>query len=401
MYRYVVTGETNRLLTRLALLRRQLDSRGVVPRRWLARLRREIEAEAVAASVAMAGVPVTVEQVRHVLAGQVPPTISVSVAAATTGYRDAMTFVSQCAEAPGFVWRADLFGALHARISRSARSGGASEYRHLKVVVGSRGRVTGIAPEPERIPELLDDLAAWLGDTENTSVSIPVRAALAHIRLAGIRPFADGNGAVAHLVASLVMLRGRYRQPEFTGLEAWWGAHRDEYATAFDCLRGRWRPTADVTRFVDRYVRALVAHVEARSRRNAIEFAIWVALEDTATEDLDGAPRLTEALFDAFFGRSVTNRHYRSLVEVGAATAANDLRRLEASGLLSSLGAGSTTSYVGTARLLAAVATAAGMASPDVAAPLEDQRSAVIAGVAGSLRLGPGLSAGELGRPNR
>ena len=40
----------------------QLDYRGPVPRSWAGRLRRDLEAEAVAASTSMEGVPVTVEE---------------------------------------------------------------------------------------------------------------------------------------------------------------------------------------------------------------------------------------------------------------------------------------------------------------------------------------------------
>ncbi len=51
----------------------QLDYRGPIPRAWAGRLRRDLEAEAVAASTSMEGVPVTVEEVHRILAGDRPP----------------------------------------------------------------------------------------------------------------------------------------------------------------------------------------------------------------------------------------------------------------------------------------------------------------------------------------
>jgi Fic family protein len=205
------------------------------------------------------------------------------------------------------------------------------------------------------------------------------------VRVAGIHPFSDGNGRVARILASMVMYRGGFRLPEFTSLEEWWGAHLTRYYEALACLGEAWDPDADVTPFVRAHVRAQVTQVEALSLRHATERAVWTALEDNVTEDLSGPPRWADALFDAFFGRGVSNRYYRALAGVGAATAASDLRRLTSAGLLATIGAGRSTSYEGTPRLVAAVASAAGLAPPDRHAPLEAQRSAVLEGLAGRL----------------
>ena len=63
-----------------------LDYRGPIPRTWAGRLRRDLEAEAVAASTSMEGVPVTVEEVHHILAGDRPDQIREEDAALVLGY---------------------------------------------------------------------------------------------------------------------------------------------------------------------------------------------------------------------------------------------------------------------------------------------------------------------------
>jgi hypothetical protein len=52
--------------------RLRLDRAAALSRRWVGRLRRDLEAEAVAASVRMEQVPVTVDEVRRILAGEGP-----------------------------------------------------------------------------------------------------------------------------------------------------------------------------------------------------------------------------------------------------------------------------------------------------------------------------------------
>lgn len=377
-------------VSRLETLRRMLDGRGVLPRRWQGRLRRDLEVEAVAASTSMEGVPVTVDEVRRILAGDRPRSVSETDAALVAGYRDAMAFVLRRADATGFAWHGELLIAIHDRVMGGDFAAGAGDYRRGQVFVGSPHRGLVYVPPPAaEVAGLVEDLGQWLTAAEARDVPAPVRAAVAHVRLAGIHPFSDGNGRVARILASLVMYRGGYRLPEFTSLEEWWGTHQADYYAAFDCVGAAWQPAADVTAFVRAHVRAQVTQVEALSLRHATERAIWTALEDIATEDLDGAPRLADALFDAFAGRSVTNRYYRALADVGAPTAASDLRRLAAAGLLEAVGAGSSTAYVGTARLVQLVAAAANIEPPDDRAPLAAQRASVVAGLARQLHAAP------------
>lgn len=66
MYKVTLTADIQEAVARLEALRATLDNRGVLPRRWLGRLRRDLEADAVAASTSMEGVPVTVDEVRRI-----------------------------------------------------------------------------------------------------------------------------------------------------------------------------------------------------------------------------------------------------------------------------------------------------------------------------------------------
>lgn len=56
-------------------------------------------------------------------------------------------------------------------------------------------------------------------------------------------------------------------------------------------------------------------------------------LENLLT-DLDLNERITNALWDAFFGRAVTAGYYRTFTEVSAGTATADLKAATAAGLL-------------------------------------------------------------------
>ena len=386
MYSWEITGPIRRDLERIDELARRLDL-GTLPRRWAGRLRRELEAESTAASTGMEGVPVTVEEVRRILAGDRPAAVSEADARLVEGYRDAMSFVLRRADDPGFSWQAELILGIHDRVLAGSYASGAGRFRDGQVFLAIAGEARQVyePPPADRVPALVSALASFAHERQD-DVPAPVLAALIHVRLAGIHPFKDGNGRTARVLASLAMYRGGYTRPEFTSLEEWWGSHRADYYAAFACLGGAWDDTVDVTPFIEAHVHAQRVQADTLSLKEAAERQLWQVLEDIVTEDLGAQPRMADALYDAFFGREVTNRYYRGLSDVSVATATNDLARLEASGLVRSTGAGRSAAYTGTTALVQAVAGASGLGEVPSASPVEDQRAWVVTSLAERIR---------------
>ncbi len=388
MYRFRITTGIERCLHRIESARERLDRVGPLPRVWHGRTRQEIEAEAVAASTRMEGVAVTVDEARRILVGDRPSGVSEQDADLVAGYQEAMRYVLARADDPAFEWHRELMLAVHHRVLAGSFAAEAGRFRQAQnwVVSSDTGLQRYLPPAPDDVPALVDELAAWLQETEFPA---PVASALAHVRLAGIHPFRDGNGRTARVLASLVMYRAGYKRPYFTSLEEWWGRHLDEYYAAFDSLGSEWDPDADVTGFVRVHVCAQAAQVDALSLRNRIEHAVWTVLEDVAVHDLGLRERVTHALYDAFFAREVTNRYYRGMADVSDVTASHDLGRLTTAGLLAQEGAGRSSHYVGTEQLARAVARGA-LGSDERVVPegasREERRDAVLAAIGDRLR---------------
>ena len=379
MYRFSLTPQIERDLSWLTAAHARLSRSGVVSRRWAGRFRRELLAGSVAASSRMEGVLVDADQTRRILAGDRLTTVSADDAALVAGYRDAVLYAMNEATSAGFLWSRRLVLDVHRIAMTASVQAGAGTFRSEPVfVVDGGGMAIYSAPPALPVPQLVDELCEWV----NSSPELPgpVVSAVVHARVVGIHPFADGNGRTARILATLAMVRGGYTMPEFTSLEEWCGAHPRSYYAAFASLGAEWTPGADVTRFIATHVRAQRRQVARLTERLAIEREVWVALEDIVAEDVGLPPRATEALFDAFLGRTVTNRYYRGMVGASVATATNDLAALETAGLLTASGAGRGRSYTGAFRLIALVASAANapvLASPE--ASLDEQRAVVLA----------------------
>jgi len=324
--------------------RERLDRAGPLPRRWEGRLRRDLEAEAVAASVGMEQVPVTVDEVRRILAGERPPNVTDVDQSLVLGYREAMEYVLRRADDLGFRWARELVVALHDRVLGGNYALGAGRLATGPRWVTDRrsGAEVFAPPPPELVPELVDRGCARL---EAGHKHPAIASGWIHVALAAIHPFRDGNGRAARVLASLAMYRGGFQRREFTSLEEWWGHHLGDYYSAFECLGSDFDESADVTPFVLAHVSAQLSQVRALDLRRRVERRIWEALE-SVVEDARLQPRVVNAVWDAFFAREVTPAYYIPLTDVSRATATNDLAAAVASGLLEPRGAGRTRRYV-------------------------------------------------------
>src|SRR5262245_22590124 len=257
--------------------RHRLDSKGPPLRSWDGRLRRDLEAEAVAASTAMEGVPVTLGEVRRILAGDRPPAVSLADRELVEGYRQAMGYVLRRADDPNFRWDRELLVGLHDRVLGGQHEAGAGRLRTVsrRVVNSATGRVVFDVADAASVPALVDAVC----ETMERDLDHPaVAAAWLHVAIAAIHPFQDGNGRVARVLASLAMYRGGFRRREFTSLEEWWGRHLADYYAAFGCLGSRFDPSADVTPFVQVHVTAQLSQVRALDMRERVLRRVYTAM---------------------------------------------------------------------------------------------------------------------------
>ncbi len=300
----------------------RLDER-ILPHRWEGRLRRSLEAEAVAASTSMEGVPVTVDDTLKILAGDAPESVSVKDQALVRGYRDAMKYVQRRADDGSLLWNRELVVGVQDRVAAGELAMGAGRLRTgaAWITNDSTGQTVFEPPPPGAVPDLVDEIGATM---ETADWHPAVAAAWTHVAVATVHPFRDGNGRTARVLASLAMYRGGFRHPAFTSLEEWWGKHPDRYYGAFDCLGSEFDRATDVTPFVSAHVAAQLSQVRALALRQRFEGMLWTALENLL-EDAGLSARLANALYDSFYDRDITTGYYAAMIDASSATARNDL----------------------------------------------------------------------------
>jgi Fic family protein len=342
------------VLDRIEDLKRTLGySVSSTPKRWYGLLRRITFARAVRGSNSIEGYDVTLDDAIAAAEGEEPLDARSEAWSAVVGYQLAMTYVLQLADDPHFRYSIDLIRSLHFMMLQHhlAKSPGRWRSRRIFVRDDERDEVVYEGPPPEQVPGLMDDLVTAL--TTPSEGSGIIRAAMAHLNLVMIHPFADGNGRMARCLQTLVLARGGVLAPPFSSIEEYLGRNtRAYYDVLAEVGSGSWHPERDTRSWI-RF--CLTAHYRQAAtlliRTREIQ-RLWDALEEEAAKS--GLPdRVLLALADAATGLRVRNATYRPIAEISDNLASRDLKSLVELGFLVPEGERRGRFYVASERLQA------------------------------------------------
>jgi hypothetical protein len=185
------------------------------------------------------------------------------------------------------------------------------------VTDGAQGMVIFQAPDPRRIPGLLEDLDRWVRAARDRHPPLVV-AGLVHLRLLHWQPFETGNGRVAR-AASRVALRATVGDP--------WGVAVPELVYAHDPrsyvaeVAATIRRRSDLSPWIERTGEAMVASLETLARD------VGVAPPTVPARGMHECQRLQP-------GETITVPEYETAVDSDRMTAIAQLNRLCWTGLL-------------------------------------------------------------------
>ncbi|MEU8238013.1 Fic family protein [Actinoplanes missouriensis] len=193
------------------------------------------------------------------------------------------------------------------------------------------------APAADEVAGLIGELVAWL-NTDDGSHPL-VRAAMAHLHLVSIHPWADGNGRMSRSLQTLMIAREGVLAPEFSSIEAWLGRRQNTWAYYAELKRrgSTFVPDQDVSSWIRFNLTAYHEQAQAVQGRVDRSAAVWsMLLEFAAETGLD--ERTVSALHDvAVIGR-IRRHRYEQAEGLTLQQAQRDLRDLTAAGLLEPVG---------------------------------------------------------------
>jgi Fic family protein len=322
------------------------------PRRWTGLVRKLLVARAIRGSNSIEGIHVSLEDALAIVEDEETLGAAEETRQAVRGYRDAMTYILGLADDPHFEFETALLRSLHYMMLRHDPEKRPGKWRLAEVLVVDEelGETVYEGPAPDVVPGLM--AAMTQGLREQASAPVLVKAAMAHLNLAMIHPFKDGNGRMARALQTLVLSRSGILAPEFSSLEEYLGnVQRDYYDVLAQVGGGRWQPHRDVRPWIRFVVTAHYRQAQILQRRVRDWESTWAALEKEANR-LRLPDRVVPALFDAAFRARVRNPGYREAADVSEYTAGRDLKALVEVGLLAPVGERRGRFYVASPELM-------------------------------------------------
>jgi Fic family protein len=339
-------------------LRDDLRDRVAEPRRWNGSLRRMAFARAVQASNSIEGYNASLDDVIAAVDGEPILDADQETQLAVAGYRDAMTYVLQIADDPGLSVDAGLIKSLHFMMLKHELRKNPGQWRPGDVYVRNEdtGEIVYEGPDSDVVPGLIEELVGTIGRADEP---VLIRAAMAHLNLAMVHPFSDGNGRMARCLQTLVLAREQIVAPVFSSIEEFLGRNTDTY---YDVLAevgaGAWHPERGARPWIRFCLRA--HYLQARTfirRREEVE-SLWNACWKLA--ERSGLPeRCVVGLMEAAYGLRLRRGAYMKVVEESAGeeirdlTATRDLKSMVEAGLLEPVGERRGRYYVASGELAA------------------------------------------------
>ncbi len=324
-------------------LREEMRHRVAEPRRWSGGLRRMSEARAVQGSNSIEGYNATLDDVIAVHDGDEPMDASTETQLVLEGYQEAMTYVLQATRDPGLEVDEGLLRALHFMMLKHELSKNPGRWGPgaIHVERSGTGEVVYEGPDAELLPSLI---ASMLNELDSSRAPVVVRAAMAHLNLAMIHPFSDGNGRMARCLQTLVLAREQIVAPVFSSIEEYLGANTQAY---YDVLaevgQGSWHPETSAQPWV-RF--CLTAHYrQARTVLRRVEAfeEMWTVASEIV-RDRHLPERSIGPIAESAYGLRIKRATYLRGVEVtwgetiADLTASRDLRAIVNAGLFEPIG---------------------------------------------------------------
>ncbi|MDP3139211.1 MAG: Fic family protein [Burkholderiaceae bacterium] len=213
--------------------------------RWTGLLARTTAARVMMGTNVMEGVNVTQDDAIAAIEGEESLTQEDDDKHAVQGYWRAMTYIVQLSKDSSYVHNEGTIKGLHYMLLSHDLSVYPGRWRPGSVHISNTAtnQVVYEGPDVSLVPGLMQELIAYL----NTDADpLLVKAAMAHLNLAMIHSFRDGNGRMACALQTMVLSREGILDPQFSSIEEYIGRHSTEYYNLLaEVGQGGWHPEND------------------------------------------------------------------------------------------------------------------------------------------------------------
>ena len=298
------------------------------PRRWSGLLARITRARALRASNSIEGINVSNEDAMAAVDNEEPEDADKPTWQAVVGYQSAMDYILQRCRDENFRFSRDVLLSVHFMISQHDLRANPGNFRRGWVGVrnSATGEIVHEGVDRELLEPLVDELVQYINDPEVESPLL--KASMAHLNIAMMHPFSDGNGRTARCIQTAVLANEGIIAPIFSSIEEYIGRNQQEYYDVLAAVGGgTWRPTNDCKPWIRFCILGHYRQTQTLLRRTREMERVFSDLETLVKRH--GLPdRTALGLLEAAGGGRMRNASYRVSVDVSNNLASRDLKAL-------------------------------------------------------------------------
>lgn len=209
---------------------------------------------------------------------------------------------------------------------------------------GAPQEIMYTGPGAKQVPKLMADFIAWLKKGEKKKINPVIAAAIAHLEIAAIHPFNDGNGRTARALATLILYERGYDFRRLFALEDYYNTDRQAYYKAINVGKTYDERRADITSWLEYFVKGFKKEIDevknkilplsARKVDEKIKSQIYLTPEQLKIIDfLDQVGRINV-------------KDVENILSCPRRTAQLHLQKLKKIKIIKAVGKGKSTSYI-------------------------------------------------------
>ncbi len=199
-------------------------------------------------------------------------------------------------------------------------------------------------PDAKHVPKLMADFLTWLKTSEKKEINTVLVAAIAHMELAAIHPFNDGNGRTARALATLVLYQRGYDFRRLFALEDYYNTDRPAYYKAINLGKTYDERRTDITSWLEYFVTGFKEEIDG-VKKKILPLAGRAALGEIKSQIYLTPEQLKIIDFLDQVGR-ITVKDAEEILSCPRRTAQLQLQKLKKIKMIKAIGKGKSTVYL-------------------------------------------------------
>lgn len=199
-------------------------------------------------------------------------------------------------------------------------------------------------PEAKKVPQLMKNFVAWLKKSEEKEINPVIVAAVAHLEIAAIHPFNDGNGRTARALATLILYQRGYDFRRLFALEDYYNTNRPAYYKAVNVGKNYEERRTDLTSWLEYFVKGFKKEID-EVKSKIIPLARHAAKGDIKSQIYLTPEQLKIIDFLDQMGR-ITAKDVEDVLSCPKRTAQLHVQKLKGMKMIKPVGKGKATHYI-------------------------------------------------------